>query len=121
MLPARSHVWPTHSFLNKDMDNDIRVLVGKARQGDRAAFGELYNEYFAPIYRFVYFKIRHKETAEDITQSVFAKAFVAVSSFEERGAPFVSWLYTIARNLCLDHWKKKQDVLIEDKENSLDS
>jgi|SRR3989338_2328297 len=116
MLPARSHVWPTHSFLNKDMDNDIRVLVGKARQGDRAAFGELYNEYFAPIYRFVFFKIKHKETAEDLTQAVFTKALSAIANFSDTGAPVLSWLYTIARNHCIDYYKKKRDVTVGDQE-----
>ncbi|MEK7535460.1 MAG: sigma-70 family RNA polymerase sigma factor, partial [Patescibacteria group bacterium] len=99
------------------MHIDIRELVGKARQGDKVAFGELYLEYFAPIYRFIYFKIGHKETAEDITQAVFTKALSAISTFADTGVPVASWLYTIARNACIDHYKKKRDVTLSDDDN----
>src|SRR3989344_9608180 len=96
------------------MDERIAQLVEKARRGDSESFGILYSEYFTPIYRFVYFKIRHKETAEDITQIVFTKAFGAVTTFQSTGAPFLSWLYSIAPHQCLDHWKKKQIFILGD-------
>ncbi|HEY4506125.1 MAG TPA: sigma-70 family RNA polymerase sigma factor [Candidatus Paceibacterota bacterium] len=94
----------------------IHNLVDRAREGDESAFGILYEEYFAPIYRFVYFQVRHKETAEDLTQSVFLKAMEAVPSYEDKGVPFVAWLYRIARNAVIDHWKKKREVLVESPE-----
>src|SRR3989344_4154392 len=96
------------------MDRNISDLVSSAKAGDKQAFGELYREYFAPIYRFVLFKTKHKETAEDITQTAFARALGAMSNYRDKGVPFLSWLYTIARNLCLDHFKKKSDVVPAD-------
>ncbi|HEY4514610.1 MAG TPA: RNA polymerase sigma factor [Candidatus Paceibacterota bacterium] len=93
------------------MENNIPSLVEKARNGNRYAFSELYKEYYSPIYRFVLIKTRHKETAEDITQSVFGKALQSVSRYKDTGAPFLAWLYTIARNLCIDYFKKKKDLL----------
>jgi len=102
------------------MAHNIGDLVASARAGDKEAFGTLYQEYFAPIYRFVFFKTRHKETAEDITQTVFAKALTSIPAFTDTGAPFIAWLYTIARNQCLDFWKKKQDIVLDDVKNGED-
>ena len=91
-------------------------LVARSKAGDREAFAKLYDEYFAVIYRFVFLKLRHKETSEDIAQNVFLKALSAIETFEERGLPFSSWLYKIARNLCLDYFKKKSDVVVAEPE-----
>ncbi len=89
----------------------FEALVGLAQSGDREAFGRLYSGYFSPIYRFLYWRTKHKETAEDLTQTVFLKAYEAIGTFKNTGAPFLSWLYTIARNLYLDHCKKKKSLL----------
>ncbi|HEY4504363.1 MAG TPA: RNA polymerase sigma factor [Candidatus Paceibacterota bacterium] len=86
-------------------------LVSLARNGDKEAFGELYSSYFTPIYRFLYWRTKHKEIAEDLTQTVFLKAYEAVGAFENTGAPFLSWLYTIAHNLYLDYIKKRKFLL----------
>lgn len=96
------------------MDQDIALLVEKAKKGDKDAFGALYELYYVPIYRFLFFKSRDKEIAEDLAQSVFVRALEAVPSFRDQGVPFVSWLYTIARNALTDYWKKKKDVAVED-------
>lgn len=93
---------------------EIVGLVEEARKGNQEAFGKLYEEFITPIYRFVYFQVKHKSEAEDITQTVFVRALGAVSRYEDEGLPFSTWLYTIARNLVIDYWKKKKDVLIED-------
>ena len=91
-------------------------LVSLAQSGNKEAFGQLYTGYFTPIYRFLYWRSRHKETAEDLTQTVFLKAYQSLPSFESTGTPFLSWLYTIARNLYLDHAKKKRSVLPDEPE-----
>ena len=97
------------------MDKDaILLLVAKAKQGDQEAFGILYEEYLTPVYRFIYFHVRHKNEAEDIAQNVFVRALGAIARYEEQGTAFSTWLYTIARNLIIDYWKKKPDVLVED-------
>lgn len=95
-------------------DSEVRALVASAKSGSKSAFGELYDTYFAPIYRYVLFKIRHKESAEDITQDTFLRAFNSLSRFEERGVPFRAWLYQIAGNACIDWYKKKRDITLSD-------
>jgi len=101
-----------------DNEDDLRVLVEAANQGNRESFGILYEEYFSPIYRFVYFQIKHQEEAEDITQLVFLKALKNIERYELRDVPFRAWLYQIARNTVKDFWKKKKDVIFQDPETA---
>ena len=58
------------------------------------------------IYRFVLFKVGHREEAEDLTHQVFLKAWENIEKYELRGHPFSSWLYRIARNSVIDHHRK---------------
>ncbi len=88
----------------------IRAAVARAQRGDREAFAELYRQYLTPIYRFVFLRVKSREEAEDLTQSVFMKAWAAIREYRERGNPFSAWLYAIARNAVVDRWKKKKEV-----------
>lgn len=90
-------------------------LIKKARQGDRESFGLLYDVYAERIYRFVYVKTQHKETAEDIVSEVFMKAVRSITAFESEKGSFQAWLYRIARNAVIDHYRQKHhDASIED-------
>lgn len=96
------------------MLDNIPLLIEEARKGDKESFARLYEEYYSPIYRFALIKLRHKEAAEDVAQSTFAKALQSIGDYKSTGAPFLAWLYTIARNLCLDYYKKKKDLLVSE-------
>lgn len=63
-------------------------------------------EQYDKIYRFCYFKIRHRELAEDITQETFLRFFES-REYKEKGKN-LHYLYTIARNLCIDEYRKKK-------------
>lgn len=67
------------------------------------------------IYRFVFIKIGRREEAEDITHQVFLRAWQNIRNYRHRGNPFGSWLYRIARNQVIDHYRSRRD------EASLDS
>ena len=90
-------------------------MVTLAAKGDAAAFATLYETYLNPIYRFIYVRVRTPELAEDLTQTVFLKAWQALPNLAEREHSFSSWLYTIARNTVIDHWKKKKDIIVGDE------
>lgn len=62
-------------------------------------------EQYDKIYRYCYFKLHHRQRAEDITQETFLR-FLETGSFQERGLG-LPYLYTIARNLCIDEYRKK--------------
>jgi RNA polymerase sigma factor (sigma-70 family) len=77
------------------------AVIDRARRGERAAFGELYDRYADAIYRYVAFRVRDDDEAEDVTSDVFVKAMVALPRYEPRQA-FLAWLYRIARNAVID-------------------
>jgi len=97
----------------ENMDH-MRERIEKAKQGDSEAFAYLYNTYLTPLYRFIYFRVKNTQDAEDLTQTVFIKAWEAIGSYEDKGYSFSSWLYTIARNTVTDYWKKKKPILVAD-------
>ncbi len=90
------------------------ILVKRAVKGDSSAFAPLYDHYQPMIYRFVFVKVGRREDAEDITHQVFLAAWQNIRSYRHRGHPFSSWLYQIARNQVVDHYRaKKSEVSIE--------
>jgi RNA polymerase sigma-70 factor (ECF subfamily) len=84
-------------------------LVERAK-GDADAFGELYDQYFGQIYRFVYSRLRDQDAAEDVTSEVFVKALRAIGRYKPSGHPFSSWLYQISVNAIADHYRAKKPV-----------
>lgn len=95
-------------------------LIRDAIRGDSSAFGLLYDHYQPQIYRFIYLKVGRREEAEDITHQVFLSAWQNVGSYKSQGFPFSSWLYQIARNKVIDHYRsKKVGVAIETVEEVL--
>jgi RNA polymerase sigma-70 factor (ECF subfamily) len=95
-------------------DQNLRQLAGQAKNGDTQAFDRLHQELLTPIYRYVYYRVRRKEDAEDITQTVFLKAFQAFPRYEDTGISPLAYFYSIARNTVIDHWRKKGEILFED-------
>jgi RNA polymerase sigma-70 factor (ECF subfamily) len=94
-------------------------LLAKAKKGQEAAFGELYNLYFKKIYRFIYFRVSHKEVAEDLAEDVFLKVFSKFASLSSEGS-FEGWLYQIARNTVIDYYRDKKNLVnLEEVENTL--
>lgn len=88
---------------------DEKHIVNKALNGDAAAFGELYQRYLDPIYNYVFYRVNHREEAEDLTEAVFFKAWQALSENPPREIPFRIWLYRIAHNAVVDHYRTRKD------------
>jgi RNA polymerase sigma-70 factor (ECF subfamily) len=98
-------------MLNGDEEKLIKAAVG----GDSSAFGSLYDHYQAMIYRFVVIKVGSREEAEDITHQVFLSAWQKVRTYKHQGHPFSSWLYRIARNQVIDHYRARKGEVSIDK------
>jgi RNA polymerase sigma-70 factor (ECF subfamily) len=81
------------------------ALVDLARTGDKEAFGLLYDHYQSSVYRFLFYRTRSAQLAEDLTSETFFRALRSMNSFRWQGKDFGAWLMTIARNLCTDHFK----------------
>lgn len=69
-------------------------------------------EQYDKIYRYCYFKVHHREIAEDITQETFLRFFES-SGYKNTGQA-MQYLYTIARNLCIDKFRKHQTFTLDD-------
>lgn len=96
------------------MQKDIE-LIKEYKQGKKENFALLYDKYIEKIYAFVYYKTHHKETAEDLVSQVFLKAFKNLDNFDISQGTFQAWLYQIARNTVIDHYRtKKNDQVIDD-------
>lgn len=81
------------------------ALVELARTGDSEAFGLLYDHYQGSVYRFLFYRTRSVQVAEDLTSETFFRALRNVQNFRWQGKDFGAWLMTIARNLATDHFK----------------
>lgn len=93
---------------------DERQLVEQAKSGNAEAFAQLYDASMTRVYRYVFFRVSDQQTAEDLTSQVFLKAWEKLESYHPKG-PFLSWLYAIARNTVIDHYRtQKQTVSLED-------
>jgi RNA polymerase sigma-70 factor (ECF subfamily) len=69
-------------------------------------FDAHYKANFRPVYQFIYYRVQHRETAEDLTTTAFLKALERFDSFDEAKASFRTWIFSIARNAIVDHWRK---------------
>lgn len=83
-------------------------IVEAAKKGDALSFGKLYDHYVKPIYRFIAVKVSVRQEAEDLTHEVFLTAWQKLPGFTFQGFPFSSWLYRIARNRVIDHYRTRK-------------
>ncbi len=86
-------------------DATDEMLMVRYQRGERKAFAELVRRHNRPIYNFVLRQLRVPSMAEDVTQDVFMRLVQNAAEFKHE-ARFLTWLYTIARNLCIDQLRK---------------
>jgi RNA polymerase sigma-70 factor (ECF subfamily) len=96
---------------------DELTLIRLSQQGDREMFAQLYDAYVERIYRYVYFRVTEDMLAEDITSQVFLKVWEKLGSYQAGRSPFMAWLYRIAHNAVIDHYRRKRvTISLEDVE-----
>lgn len=83
-----------------------QALMIRSRQGDADAFGEIYDAYASRLYAFIYYKVHHRETAQDLLSTTFTKALAALPRYKPSKGPAAAWLYTIARHAVIDHYRR---------------
>ena len=111
---GKTYVFSISSQNSEENQDTLVLLLAKAKAGQSGAFGEIYNLYFKKIYRFVYYRVGHKEVAEDLAEDVFLKAFSKLNSISENNA-FVGWRYQIARNKVIDYYREKKQTVSLDQ------
>jgi RNA polymerase sigma-70 factor, ECF subfamily len=83
----------------------IRELVERAQQSDRAALEELYLLHFDRIYSYLHMSVGSRHDAEDLTTQTFVKMLESIRRFRWQSVPFSAWLFRIAHNLAMDHFR----------------
>lgn len=83
----------------QDIEIDEEAVLTSASQGNREAFGVLYERYIERIFSYVYYRTGNLHDAEDLTARVFQRAMNHIHNYTDRGVPFSAWLYRIAHNL----------------------
>ncbi len=86
-------------------DSSDEQLIAAFNEGDAEAFAEILRRYRRPIFNFILRSVRNIEKAEDLQQEVFLRVVQRSDQFEGK-SKFSTWLYTIARNLCIDMSRK---------------
>ena len=95
---------------------DLKRLVELAQRGDREALEALYLLHFDRIYSYLHMSVGNRHDAEDLTTQTFLKMLEAIGRFRWRSAPFSAWLFRIAHNLAMDHfrankrWQPEEEV-----------
>ncbi len=84
---------------------DLRRLVERARTGDRTALEQLYLLHFDRIYSYLHLSVGNRHDAEDLTNQTFVKMIESIERFEWRTVPISAWLFRIAHNLAMDHFR----------------
>lgn len=97
---------PKNSLTNEQIED----LVVKAQNADIDAFGKLYDHFIDQIYRYVYFKVG-KDEALDLTENVFLKTWENLKSYRKGDKQFSSWLFRIAHNVVVDHYRLSKESL----------
>lgn len=87
------------------LDKD-HELIKRAQQGDPQAFGDLYECHAPVVFRYLYAHLDSRMDAEDLTGEVFLKAWQSLPKYIERGVPFLAFLFRIARNALIDHYRQ---------------
>jgi RNA polymerase sigma-70 factor (ECF subfamily) len=100
----------------KNTELDDAQVVRQVLRGRREAFGVLLERYQRPIFNFVYRFYGNYDLAQELTQETFLRAYQFLKSYDP-SRKFSTWLYTVAKNLCIDELKKRKaanEVSIED-------
>jgi RNA polymerase sigma-70 factor, ECF subfamily len=89
-------------------NGQIRDLVERAQLGDRSALEELYLIHFDRIYSYLHMSVGSRHDAEDLTTQTFVKMLESIGRFRWQSVPFSAWLFRIAHNLAMDHFRARR-------------
>ena len=93
-------------------ESEVQSLVREAQKQNQDAFGQIYDLFAKSLYNFIFTKVRHQQTAEDLLHTVFLKVWQNLGSYKpRRSAKFSTWLYQIANFTVIDYWRTKKPTV----------
>jgi len=93
--------------LDKAASDDDRPLIERVRRGDQDAARILFERYFDRIYNYVYARLGRVEDAEDLAIDTMTRSLTRLDLFHDQGVAFSSWVYRIAHNATIDHYRRE--------------
>src|SRR3989304_4728910 len=106
MLPERSSL----------ATGDEEALVRRSVAGDSEAYGRLNERHLDALFPYIFFRVSEAELAEELTEEVFVRAWEALPKYRKGKDPFSSWLYRIAHNLVVDHYRRRKPTVLPNEE-----
>jgi RNA polymerase sigma-70 factor (ECF subfamily) len=82
----------------------IEMLIQRCLNGDQAAWDAIVRQYWRKVFNVAYKFVGRHDQAEDLAQDIFLKIFKSLDTFDRR-ANFQTWLISVSRNLCIDHYR----------------
>lgn len=93
---------------------DEKILISKAKEGDKKAFEEIISLYEKKVFSTIYYMVKNENEVEDIAQEVFVKIYRNLKNFKEESSLY-TWIYRITINVCIDELKKRKNVVYIDE------
>ena len=87
-----------------DSPDSVETLIQQCLQGDQAAWQRIVQQHWRKVFNVAYKFVGRHDEAEDLTQDIFLKVFRSLATFDRR-ANFQTWLISVSRNLCIDHYR----------------
>jgi len=99
----------------------LEALIQRCLQGDQAAWEAIVRQHWRKVFNVAYKFVAKHEEAEDLTQEIFLKVFKSLDTFDRR-ANFQTWLISVSRNLCIDHYRsvRKEREMIDREVDTAD-
>ncbi|MCA9955945.1 MAG: sigma-70 family RNA polymerase sigma factor [Ardenticatenaceae bacterium] len=94
------------------LEDDLR-LVRQAQSGDIEAVGQLFDKHYRSMFRYFYARVGQRQQAEDLAGELFTRMVHHLPTFQPTGVPFRAWLFRIAYNLTMDHFRVANGVEME--------
>ena len=106
MVANRAQAMSSEKGVTLSVQEETR-LVAQAKRGNEAAVSQLYRQYAPGIYGYVASRVREPAVADDLTSEVFLRALEGLPRFEDRGISLSAWLYRIAHDRTVDHFRRQ--------------
>src|SRR5499427_6250856 len=108
------------SDLNAPVPTATDALIERCLAGDQVAWNDVVRQHWRKVFNLAYKFVGRHDEAEDLAQDIFLKIFKALHTFDRR-ANFQTWLISISRNLCIDHYRsmrKERETMARDVDAS---
>jgi len=93
--------------------DSFNIQAEALQKGKVGSAEKIFDHFSGPIYAFFMARIRHKETAQDLTQEVFLKVIRSIGQFDRKSGDFTPWIWQIARNSAIDYFRQKKPLYLE--------